>query len=472
MYETEVNGRAESLDQIPVSIRQRFDELGGRVTTRSVLPWGEHCTECVWPTCYTTCDLYSPRTDGKCRRFVDGMVRLEAPETANGYLLKISFKQWGKLWTPGNAGLMPAADARTLEQRDRRVGQTLYQIGIPARVKRFAIWRRYDYKKKRAQSGRAAAAAPQCFVVECYNPNAGPIALSLTMRPDDPANPLPFQTLLTAAPGYSRFAVPMAAIERVLDVHAPFSIELIPNNVPDGTTLYFGMLDFATGTGLLPAVAGPVEAPAANGSAANGSAANGSATNGSATNGAKPPKIKTYKCMSGISTTPCGTGSSSRMVRRAALKPGITKSSSNSTSAASCTRWRARTTQPEALKVLEQFGIRRLLPVSRDFMGAEERGDQAHRPQLNIGMTPCCSSMTRTLNLSRSAPVPRDPDTQCRGYQSISRAPRRLSSGDRGSQRAQEVVPDESVRQKVAQPFGDDYLAFLRDCHLERISGR
>src|ERR1700723_3871709 len=166
MYETEANHRVEATHPVPADVVDRFRELREKVTSRTVLPWGEHCTECVWPTCYTTCDLYSPRTDGKCRRFVDGMVRLDAPETANGYLLKISFKQWGKLWAPGNAGLKPASDARTLEQRDRRVGQTLYQIGIPARVKRFAIWRRYDYKKKRAQSGRAAAAAPQCFVVE------------------------------------------------------------------------------------------------------------------------------------------------------------------------------------------------------------------------------------------------------------------------------------------------------------------
>jgi len=85
--------------------------------------------------------------------------------------------------------------------------------------------------------------------------------------------------------------------ERVLDVHAPFSIELIPNNVPDGTTLYFGMLDFATGTGLLPAAPGPVEAPATNGAATNGAPTNGAATNGRPTTGAKPAKVKTYKCI-------------------------------------------------------------------------------------------------------------------------------------------------------------------------------
>src|ERR1700739_3086244 len=101
MYEAEVNGRAESAAQIPASVLAQFRELGGLVTARTVLPWGEHCTECVWPTCYTTCDLYAPRADGKCRRFVDGMVRIPHPDALNSYILKIRFKRWGKLWTVG-----------------------------------------------------------------------------------------------------------------------------------------------------------------------------------------------------------------------------------------------------------------------------------------------------------------------------------------------------------------------------------
>ena len=67
MYETEVNDRVEGAEQLPAEIQARFRELTGAVTARTVLPWGEHCTECVWPTCYTSCDLYQARDDGKCR---------------------------------------------------------------------------------------------------------------------------------------------------------------------------------------------------------------------------------------------------------------------------------------------------------------------------------------------------------------------------------------------------------------------
>src|SRR5712692_4173004 len=98
MYETEINHLVESSSQIPNEVLRSFGSLSGRIAMRSVLPWSEHCTECVWPTCYTTCDLYSPRQDGRCRRFVDGMVRINCPRAINSYLLKIRFKRWGKLW--------------------------------------------------------------------------------------------------------------------------------------------------------------------------------------------------------------------------------------------------------------------------------------------------------------------------------------------------------------------------------------
>src|ERR1700733_9771887 len=122
MYETEANRKTESQECIPAEVLQRFTESKTSVLRRSALPWSEHCTECVWPSCYSTCDLYSPREDGKCRRFIDGMIRVDCPVAPNSYLLKIRFKRWGKLWSPGNVRLRSIAQAERLEQRDYRIG--------------------------------------------------------------------------------------------------------------------------------------------------------------------------------------------------------------------------------------------------------------------------------------------------------------------------------------------------------------
>ena len=126
MYETESNHKIESGGELPSEVVSAFAELKGKVLERTVLPWSEHCTECVWPTCYTSCDLYTPREDGRCRRFTDGMVRVECPSAVNSYLLKINFKRWGKLWTPATARLHAAAQAVEIERRDYRIGNALY----------------------------------------------------------------------------------------------------------------------------------------------------------------------------------------------------------------------------------------------------------------------------------------------------------------------------------------------------------
>src|SRR5580698_5325465 len=115
MYEAEVNNLVESIETLPPGVRERFAELRDRIVARTVLNWGEHCTECAWPVCYTTCELYSPRRDGACRQFVDGMVRIDHKEGLSPYLIKLRFKQWAKLWTVGNLRLRPLAKAEQQE---------------------------------------------------------------------------------------------------------------------------------------------------------------------------------------------------------------------------------------------------------------------------------------------------------------------------------------------------------------------
>ena len=74
MYEPEVNTGTEPSESLPADVLARFAEYRERVTARTTLPWGEHCTECVWPVCYTTCALYDRRADGGCRQFVGSAV--------------------------------------------------------------------------------------------------------------------------------------------------------------------------------------------------------------------------------------------------------------------------------------------------------------------------------------------------------------------------------------------------------------
>jgi FkbH-like protein len=215
------------------------------VVLRTVLPWGEHCTECVWPTCYSTCDLYSPRHDGRCRRFADGMVRVELP-TLNSYLLKIRFKRWGKLWTPGNIRLHTAKRAESLESRDYRIGSALQRAPLPSFVKIMATTKRYGFKKRMANLPTNGRGIPTCFLLECYNPEAHSVRLSLTMRATDERANMPFQRLITLTPGFHCVRIPLEQIVTFIDLRQPFGIDLIPDDETNEITLYFGLMEFVT----------------------------------------------------------------------------------------------------------------------------------------------------------------------------------------------------------------------------------
>jgi len=244
MYETEANGRVESAWNIPTDVIAAFGRLNGKITSRTVLPWSEHCTECVWPTCYTSCDLYSPREDGRCRRFVDGMVRVECPVAVNGYLLKIRFKQWGKLWTPASLNLHPSKVANQIELRDRRLGTFLYELPISMAIKRQVIGKRYSWKKRQAIHGSRKENVPTSFLLECYNPTERAVDLSLTIRSAKREQKIPYQKLLSLSPGYQFVRIPSLEISSLVDLSSPFNIELIPNGFEDEITLYFGLMEF------------------------------------------------------------------------------------------------------------------------------------------------------------------------------------------------------------------------------------
>jgi FkbH-like protein len=172
------------------------------------------------------------------------MVRVESPSAINAYLLKIEFKRWAKLWSPANISLLPTAQAGRVEKRDYRVGSILYQLPVPANVKRVITGKRYSLKKRSASRPARNEELPTSFLVECYNPGNLSVRLSLTMRPVNDEVRIPFQELIEIAPGFNRIRIEMSDIYRVIDIRRPFNVELIPDEAEKLITLYFGLTDF------------------------------------------------------------------------------------------------------------------------------------------------------------------------------------------------------------------------------------
>lgn len=259
MYETEANHRTDPGREIPLQVAHQFSEMNGRLAARTLIPWAEHCTECAWPTCYSTCDLYTPREDGRCRRFAEGMVRVKCPSAVNSYLLRIRFKRWAKLWSPANVRLYSLSEAESREKSDYQIGSLLYHLPLPSMVKAPVTRRRYSWKKRVGSMPATSGELPTSFVCECYNPGPHTVKLSLTLRPATDLIQIHYQKLIDITPGFHRIRVPISDITQVLDIRKPFNIELTPNDVDETITLYFGVMDFVQEIEAEPAARGNIK---------------------------------------------------------------------------------------------------------------------------------------------------------------------------------------------------------------------
>jgi FkbH-like protein len=227
----------------------------------ALLLWGEHCIECAVPACYSTCNLYQPRSDLRCRRFQFGCLKNEAFKSIRGYGVEISFKKWAKLEAFGSTAIYPLRTALRWERRLERLARLTDLIGKTAyRLNGNHNWAALTYELSerlvRALNRRASdRVAPDDFLLEIYNPMAQEARLQLifsvcnehSLREDHhTANAgiiPPVIHTLALAPGYSCNAFAVHSLDRFLLPRVPFSITLVPE-ADSNARLVFLCADF------------------------------------------------------------------------------------------------------------------------------------------------------------------------------------------------------------------------------------
>ncbi len=440
MYETEANRYIESSAQIPAEVIAQLGELKATVLDRTVLPWSEHCTECVWPTCYSTCDLYSAREDGKCRRFVDGMVRIDCPEALNSYVLRISFKRWGKLWTPGNVHLRSVEKALAIERRDYRIGTLLYQLPVPAPVKGMVTGKRYSLKKRLAYRTTTSELLPTAFLLECYNPGTRSVPLSLTVRSINEKARIPFQKLIELKPGFQRVRVPYLEIARVLDLNVPFNVELIPNDDSNEVTLFFGLMDFVR----------EILAPE---------------TNSETKTGDQPKKVKCV--VWDLDNTLWDGILVEDGADKLTLKPGIRRVIEDFDQRGILQSIASKNNFDEALAVLKKFEIDEYFLSPQISWRPKSDAVQAIARELNIGIDSLLFVDDSEFELQQVSAALREVRTiDARRYLEIADLDECQVPVTEESRNRRKMYRVETQRRDAAEGFADDYIAFLRHCEI------
>jgi len=253
MFEFEATRNRRKVDLEP-SERACFADPAARIEAISLIPWEEHCTECAMPACFDTCDLYTPRGDGKCRRFVHDIALVENVPTAQGYAVRVEFKRWAQLMAYANAHMVPIRRARRLERMSLVTDRLA--ASLPGQSLRIAGVDRIPQKAERRLKrwlGSAGVFAdrmrrPDYFVVEVHNPADRSIRLSLTIRnPEGSRSRFAFQELLEVTPGFNRIKIDADRISELVDLSGDLQILLSPNILKEedeGLTLFFGTVGF------------------------------------------------------------------------------------------------------------------------------------------------------------------------------------------------------------------------------------
>jgi FkbH-like protein len=245
MLEFEITSKEVRSHDIPSSILHSFKkkDLG----SRSILAWGEHCTECALPECFETCDLYEPRSDHKCRRFREGIVKIDAPASHYGFITQMTFKARSDLWSPGSLRVYRHADA--LESLYKRMAKAVRRIPSGFGVGRFRMPRLFyqlcKYSVRLSQTYSLGSLADY-FLLEAYNPQSTCVSFSLTMHQNGKSQLIPFSSLITLDPGYHEIHIRLDEIQTRIDTSSPFEIFLTPNIEDEEISAYFGIIDFVT----------------------------------------------------------------------------------------------------------------------------------------------------------------------------------------------------------------------------------
>ena len=223
----------------PADVAASFAAFRGRMTARSQIVWGEHCSECAYPACYAHCAFYTPRSDFNCRRFEAGF----EPLVVDPALHRVRFRKWGKLEGQGPTTVLPIAAARAADKRDARISGLIAAVPAPHLVKQNLTWR-WNTRKSRAASGEAISA--DAFVVEAWASDGERHPFTLTILNTGGHGGALFQTTFDIDADYRRLSVPLHQIAAQVDLAAPFLVQIEPVGEAEGIEVVFGVCDFVT----------------------------------------------------------------------------------------------------------------------------------------------------------------------------------------------------------------------------------
>ena len=238
MKETVAGEYAACTVAVPAGAARRLDSR--QLAGRSQIVWGEHCSECAYPACYSSCAFYDPRPDLNCRRFEAGL------EDAGEGLMRIRFRKWGKLEGRGPARLRSYVEAERRERTDAALGRLLAATPLPFQLTRAAAWRLSRLKGSGASKPNDLTI--DAFVLEGWSNDGCEHLFTVTFLQDgelhEGAARGTWQAHLRLTPEYGCHVLTVDTIATAIRLDQPFLVQVEPVGEAAGIDITLALADF------------------------------------------------------------------------------------------------------------------------------------------------------------------------------------------------------------------------------------
>ena len=164
-YADNLVGKKESKYQ--KSVWEELDITAVRPTM-----WEEHCLECSAPLCFEQCVHYTKRSDGRCKRFMNGILVSTHDKGIGKQRAYIKFRKWANMMTILFPAMLSMDDYNKLIKKNQRLGNGLSIIDkspFPTNIRWMGIRTIEFLRRKSLRSMQGLDNQPDAFVFHGYS---------------------------------------------------------------------------------------------------------------------------------------------------------------------------------------------------------------------------------------------------------------------------------------------------------------
>ncbi len=197
------DSRTRNLPQWKQNIADHF-----KVSAVRPAMWEEHCLECSAPVCFESCVHYQARSDGRCKRFENGLQVFSEERACNGQGVHVKFCKWGNMMTVLFPAMLSIGEYYALWRKNEKLGAFLGKIAgskLPKPIRWQSIRIPEFLRRRSLRNLEGSSNVPDAFLFHGYSYSTENYRLMVEIYRDH--SPV-FKTALAIHPGENLAVIP------------------------------------------------------------------------------------------------------------------------------------------------------------------------------------------------------------------------------------------------------------------------